>query len=320
MAGNIITCPHCGIQLRVPIDTRAELQCPECNRTFLYEPPVPARVPVAKAVPAPEHTPAPNTASSGSQLPRMQGCPFLEYSAYENVLPSVPVKRKDICSIEILNTLRGAPADAWDVSEQRDGSVRAWTKQAGGRFSKLALYIAGEGGVAAPENCAGLFEDYKNVKSLRLNGCFDTSQTVNMQQMFAFCERLTELDLSGVQTSSCRNMVGMFRGSGFHTLDLSQFDTSQVTDMNFMFCLDEGLSKVELRSFQTSRVTDMRAMFMGTSYLEEADLSGFDFSHVEQMRGFLCQAGALEEQIDVTQLYLPAYHGSLEDLHEAEEE
>ena len=69
---------------------------------------------------------------------------------------------------------------------------------------------------------------------------------------------------------------GMFSGCKAQSLDLSNFDTSKVTNMSDMFrgCKAES---IDLSSFDTSNVADMRAMF----YLCEAqslDLSSFDTS------------------------------------------
>lgn len=60
----------------------------------------------------------------------------------------------------------------------------------------------------------------------------DTSNVTNMEGMFAFCMKLTELDLSGFDTSRVTNMADMFRGCRvLPSLDLSGFETSRVTDM-----------------------------------------------------------------------------------------
>jgi surface protein len=52
----------------------------------------------------------------------------------------------------------------------------------------------------------------------------------------------------------------MFEGCEAHSLDLSSFDTSKVTDMQCMFAGCKAHS-LDLSSFNTRNVTDMRAMF-----------------------------------------------------------
>ena len=88
--------------------------------------------------------------------------------------------------------------------------------------------------------------------------------------MFQNCSNLTSLDLSGWNTGNVTDMEAMFQGcSSLTELTLPEtFDTSNVTNMSFMFnsCMLTELTLPE--SFDTSRVTDMYRMFFGCSSLE----------------------------------------------------
>jgi surface protein len=54
--------------------------------------------------------------------------------------------------------------------------------------------------------------------------------------MFLYCESLTTLDVSNFDTSNVTNMSWMFSDcSSLTTLDLSNFDTSNVIRMGYMF-------------------------------------------------------------------------------------
>ena len=66
-------------------------------------------------------------------------------------------------------------------------------------------------------------------------------------------------------------------------LDLSNFDTSKVTDMQSMFSGMSGLTSLNLSNFNTSKVTDMQHMFHGMSKLITLDLSNFDTQNVRQI-------------------------------------
>lgn len=57
--------------------------------------------------------------------------------------------------------------------------------------------------------------------------------------------------------------------SSLATLDVSSFDTSNVTNMNSMFGSCSSLTNLDLRSFDTSKVTDMRWMFQYCSNLTQ---------------------------------------------------
>ena len=93
-----------------------------------------------------------------------------------------------------------------------------------------------------------------------------------------------ELDLSGFNTSNVTNMSQMFaRMSNLTTLDLSNFDTSKVTNMSYMFENMYNLTTINLSSFDTSQVTDMHSMFYEISNLTTLDLSSFDTSQVTNM-------------------------------------
>ena len=71
-----------------------------------------------------------------------------------------------------------------------------------------------------------------------------------------------ELDLSGFNTSNVTNMSNMFAlMSNLTTLDLSSFDTSQVTNMGLMFYSMTNLVTLDLSNFNTSKVTNMNDMF-----------------------------------------------------------
>ena len=64
------------------------------------------------------------------------------------------------------------------------------------------------------------------------------------------------------------------------TLDLSSFDTSQVTSMYEAFYQCSNLTSIDLTNVNTSKVTDMEMMFYSCGKLESVDLSGFDTSNV----------------------------------------
>ena len=95
---------------------------------------------------------------------------------------------------------------------------------------------------------------------------------------------ILELDLSNFDTSKVTNMYAMFNGmSNLTTLNLSNFDTSKVTKMWAMFSGMSNLTSLNLSSFNTSQVTDMSWMFKGVSNLATLDLSNFDTSKVTNM-------------------------------------
>ena len=123
----------------------------------------------------------------------------------------------------------------------------------------------------------------ENILELDLSN-FDTSNVMNMADMFANTRNLTTLNLSNFDTSKVTNMSGMFSNmSNLTSLNLSNFDTSQVTNMSWMFKSASNLTTLDLSNFNTSKVKYMSNMFAGMFSLATLDLSNFDTSQVENM-------------------------------------
>ena len=98
-------------------------------------------------------------------------------------------------------------------------------------------------------------------------------------------KNILEIDLSNFDTSQVTNMSNMFDGmKKLTSLNLSSFDTSQVTNMRFMFFHASNLTSLNLSNFDTSRVTDMQYMFSYVSNLTSLNLSNFDTSMVTDMQ------------------------------------
>ena len=115
-----------------------------------------------------------------------------------------------------------------------------------------------------------------------------------MGDMFRDCPSLAFLDLSGWDTAEVTYMGGMFRDCpSLASLDLSGWDTSRVTDMEWMFFHCTSLASLDLSGFDTSRVTDMELMFYGCSSLASLDLSRFDTSRVTNMTGMFYGCSSL---------------------------
>ena len=97
-------------------------------------------------------------------------------------------------------------------------------------------------------------------------------------------EKFLELDLSNFDTSNVTNMYYMFSDmSNLTALNLSSFDTSNVTNMSYMFYGMSNLTTLNLSSFDTSNVTNMSYMFYYMPKLTSLDISSFDTSKVTDM-------------------------------------
>ena len=90
-----------------------------------------------------------------------------------------------------------------------------------------------------------------------------------MSWMFYNCSGLKELNVSNFKTSEVTDMYGMFSGcSGLTSLNVSNFNTSAVTNMRWMFENCSSLKELNVSNFNTSAVTNMSDMFSGCSGLK----------------------------------------------------
>lgn len=128
-------------------------------------------------------------------------------------------------------------------------------------------------------NC-GMFSGMFSLSELKLPQNFITSKITLLRSMFENCRSLISLDLSDWDTSNVTSMEYMFNGCYVTSLDLSGWDTSKVTNMNRMFYNCSGLTELDLSSFDTSKVTSMGSMFSGCTSLISLILNDFDTSNI----------------------------------------
>ena len=95
--------------------------------------------------------------------------------------------------------------------------------------------------------------------------------------------KLYKLDLSDWDTSNVTNMKNIFaRCSSLSYLNISGWDTSNVTSMSNMFLICEKLPSLDVSHFNTSNVKDMDNMFYNLN-IDSLDVSNFNTSKVTNM-------------------------------------
>ena len=110
--------------------------------------------------------------------------------------------------------------------------------------------------------------------------------------MFKGCNNLKNIDLSNFNTSKVTNMGDMFEGCGQLTeLDLSSFDTSNVKIMYYMFNRDKGLKTIYVSDkWNISNVTESAGMFANCTSLTGTvpfDSTKIDASMANYTTGYL---------------------------------
>ena len=118
-------------------------------------------------------------------------------------------------------------------------------------------------------------ESFKNYTSL-------TSTTI----WFFRLSSLTSIQgIENLNTSNVTEMNYMFyECSSLRELDLSHFDTSNVGDMRYMFYGCTNMTSFNLKNFNTSKVFEMGGMFRDCTNLSELDISSFDTQNVTDMQ------------------------------------
>ena len=90
--------------------------------------------------------------------------------------------------------------------------------------------------------------------------------------------------IENLNTSEVTNMNYMFNGTGnLKSLDVTHFNTEKVTKMAYMFYGCSSLESIDVSGFNTSEVTSMNNMFGYCNALTELDIRNFNTAKVESI-------------------------------------
>lgn len=177
--------------------------------------------------------------------------------------------KSGITSIEFsTNYTPSSVTEQWDASAAQDGSLICYRVG-----TKLILAANKSEKIYANENSFEAFRDFSGLQGFEHIELFDTSKIVNMSAMFWGC--------------------------GFSTIDLSHFDTKNVTNMNSTFRQCPNLTSIDASYLDVSNVTDMYCFLFYNSKLTSVNFAGWNTSKVQNFRNFVHGCSALTS-IDVT--------------------
>jgi len=188
---------------------------------------------------------------------------------------------ENIKSIEFVVNDNTEPIDNYNLLSTSNSYYPIYATYNNGN---VRIFTEGDSIVFMPD-CSNMFQNLRNVTSIKFGHCINTSYVTDMSGMFCTCWNLNSLDLSSFNTTNVKNMSNMFNGCNVSSLDLSGFDTSNVTDMSSMFSGCSALTSLDLRGFSTSNVIYMNNMFWYCTSLTSVDLSSFNTSNVTYMNG-----------------------------------
>ena len=123
------------------------------------------------------------------------------------------------------------------------------------------------------------FDKKENIIKLIWNKPLD-----NCDNLFKDCYFVSEIDLSKFDTSQVTSMSYMFSDCyKLTSLNLSNFNTSKVQYMIRIFGGCQKIKSIDVSKFNTSNVLDMSKMFQGCNNLISLNLTNFDTSKVTNM-------------------------------------
>ncbi len=139
-----------------------------------------------------------------------------------------------------------------------------------------------------------------NAKYVVFEESFKEIKPKNLSHWFSWLvyedeSMLTDIEgLEYLNTSEATDMSYMFNGcSNLTSLVVSHFDTQNVTDMSGMFNYCSSLTSLDVSHFDTKNVTKMSGMFYRCSNLTSLDVSHFDTQNVRDMGYMFGGCGSL---------------------------
>ena len=100
--------------------------------------------------------------------------------------------------------------------------------------------------------------------------------------MFYGCSSLKELNLSNFNTNNVTDMRGMFNEcSSLKELYVSNFNINNVTDMGGMFYRCSSLKELNLPNFNINNITYMEGMFFGC-YVQFQNKIKSDYKNIKE--------------------------------------
>lgn len=152
--------------------------------------------------------------------------------------------------------------DKFQCTKDEDLKTAKLTKYVGTDKNVIIPAIDGEYIVIVG---SAVFQNNQTVESIKFtkSGVGDpVIADTSITNLFYGAENLKSVDLNNFDTSNTTNMSFMFnRCSSLTILDVSPLDTSNVTKMNSMFGICYDLKEIDLSNFDTSKVIEMDSIF-----------------------------------------------------------
>lgn len=174
-------------------------------------------------------------------------------------------------------------------------AVKAQSPEAYAVFDSTTGTLTFKYDAAKPEGAYEMNEDYavpgwydvvNDIKKIVFEPSFADARPTSCHYWFSDYRGEEIEGLEYLNTSEVTNMVYMFSSCySLKKLDVSKFNTGKVTNFKSMFSDCGSLTSLDVSSFNTENVTNMEKMFFLCSSLTSLDLSNFNTKNVTDMNG-----------------------------------
>lgn len=153
-------------------------------------------------------------------------------------------------------------ASGWVSTSSADNGIHIHVEE--GKFYATAEDVVGK--IAYIKSNYSGFNNTEGNKITKIKRwTYPNTDVVSTSGMFYHCSSLTSLDLSNFNTSNVKDMESMFYGcSSLTSLDLSNFNTAKVTNMSQICSSCPNLTTLDISSFDTTSAQFMNNMFIST--------------------------------------------------------
>ncbi|MDV8951153.1 BspA family leucine-rich repeat surface protein [Leuconostoc falkenbergense] len=167
-----------------------------------------------------------------------------------------------------------------------------------------------------------MFHEAANLQSLNVSswGTGRTATNVNMSSMFDSASALSEINFENFKTNNVINMSRMFSSTPLLTLDLSDWNVTQVANFSYMFSNTTSLTSLDLSTWGESRTAtdvNMQGMFTTTTNLTQLNLNNFKTTNVKNTSYMFYGTGltsldlsdwSISSTATVTAMFMNTYH------------
>ena len=132
--------------------------------------------------------------------------------------------------------------------------------------------------------CQNMFQYCNTITEINFTK-FDATKCSSTYKMFDGCSSLKSVDLSGfIASSQLKQMASMFYDCiSLISLNLSTFVTSEVSNFAHMFDNCESLKWIDIPNFKTEKIIYLDNMFKGCKELTSINLSNIETSNLQSI-------------------------------------